>query len=158
MALIVGTDTYDTLANVDAYWVARGNTAWDLLDDATAEINIRKATDWIDRTFSFVGSKLTSAQRLQWYREGACVDGFTVATTEYPNQLKEAVAIVADIFRAGSVDMEGIVTSDTAITKEKVDVIEVEYDAASRLRGPAIPSHVYQLLSPLTRQNSLVRA
>ena len=41
------TDAYDSVANVDAYWAARGNTTWTALSDTQKEVNIVKATDWI---------------------------------------------------------------------------------------------------------------
>jgi len=160
MPLTVGTDAYDTLTNVDAYHAGRGNTAWAaVVDDAAREVYIRKATDWVDRTFNFIGDLATGTQRLKWPRQYAEVEGFTIPTNMIPWQVAEATAIVADLYRVGTFDMEGIVTNDSsAINKTKVDVIEVGYDTSKRLLGAVVPSHVYQLLRPLTNQNKLGRA
>ena len=159
MPLTVGTDAYDTLANVDAYHADRGNASWALVASSTREVYIRKATDWVDRTFNFIGDLATGEQRLKWPRQFAEVEGFLLSSTAIPRQVAEATAIVADLFRLGTFDMEGIVTNDSSsINKTKVDVIEVGYDTGKRLLGPAVPTHVYQLLRPLTNQNKLGRA
>jgi len=161
MALTVGTDAYETLANVRTYWADRGDTAWAALTDADAEVYIRKATDWVDRTYSFIGDKATAAQRLKWPRTDAVVESFTLSSTEIPWQVEEATAQVAEMFRLGTYDMEGIVTDDAAaISKQKVDVIEVQYDTSKRLGSGDIPSHVYEILRPVILGNSggLLRA
>tara|TARA_R110000850_G_scaffold65363_5_gene146313 strand:- start:1318 stop:1803 length:486 start_codon:yes stop_codon:yes gene_type:complete len=161
MALTVGTDAYDTLASVRAYWAARGDTAWALLADAAAEVLIIKATDYVDRNWDYIGEKATGTQRLKWPRQYAEVEGFALSITDIPWQVEESTAIIADMYRLGTFDLEGIVTDDNAaISMTKVDVITVQYDTSKRLGGADIPSHVYKLLDPLTRGvgGTLVRA
>lgn len=160
MTLTVGTDSYDTFVNVQAYWAARGNTAWAALAEAEGEVLIRKATDYVDRGWTFIGDKATAAQRLKWPRRFAEVEGFKLSDTEIPWQIAEATAIVADLYRLGVIDMEGIVTDDSAaVSMEKVDVITIQYDTGRRLQGKAILSHVYELLADVTRGGGgLVRA
>lgn len=159
MALTLLTDAYDSVANVDAYWADRGNAAWAALTEVVKEQNIRKATDYIDRNFRFIGNRATASQRLEWPRLDAVdPDGFTVGETDAPWQVKEAMAIVADLYRAGTYDLEGIVTNDAAIRKTKVDVIEVEYDTAYRRQGEDVVTHVYKLLASLTGSGALLRS
>lgn len=163
MALTVGTDSYDTLANVRAYHADRDATAsaaWIALADAAAEMLIRKATDYVDRNWSYIGDVATSTQRLKWPRKYAEIEGNTLASDYIPWQIEEATAIVAELYRLGTFDLEGIVTDDAAaINKQKVDVIEVGYDTSKRLLGADIPTHVHKLLRPLTLgQGGLVRA
>lgn len=159
MAVTVGTDVFDSLANVDSYWSDRGNTDWAALSDANKETFMRKATDWISRTFTFRGTRATSAQRLHWPAVNAYdPDGFAVGVSEAPWQVKEAMAIVADLYRSGSYNLDKVTTSNDARVREKVDVIEVEYDPSFRLRGSDVPSHVYELLRPVTKQGGLSRA
>lgn len=160
MALTIGTDAYDSVDNIVAYWSDRGNTAWAALTTEQAEIYIRQATDWVDRTFAFTGEQASGMQRLKWPRKYVYLNSHAVEDTTIPWQLKEAVAVTADLFRLGTFDMDGIVTNDAAVTMEKVDVITVTYDAQSKLRGGVIPSNVYQLLRPLTGASSggLLRA
>lgn len=163
MTLTIGTDAYETLANVRAYWAARDDTAsaaWIALSDTNAEQLIRKATDYVDRNFNYIGDKATSTQRLKWPRALAYVDGFELDSTTIPWQVAEATAIIAEMFRLGTYNMDGIVTNDTAaISMQKVDVITVQYDTSKRLQGKDVPSHVYTLLRPLTGgQGALLRA
>ena len=161
MALTIGTDAYTSLADVRTYWAARGDTLWAGLVDADAEVFIRLATDYVDRGWTFIGDKATGAQRLKWPRKFAEVEGFDLSDAEIPWQVAEATAIMADVFRLGTFDTEGVVTNDAAaISMQKVDVITVQYDTSKRLQGKAVMSHVYELLRPVTRSTSggLLRA
>lgn len=152
MTLIVGTNTYDTLANVNAYWELRGNTDWEEADDDLKEPAIVKATDWLERNFRWRGSKLTAEQRLGWPRiEAYDDDDFVIGETSAPWQVKEALAIVADLMRVGTYDLEGIMTSNKrSLKRTKVDVIEVEYDPGTRIPGADVVSHVIRMLQGVT--------
>jgi hypothetical protein len=164
MAVTVGTDVYDTEANVDTYWSNRGNTAWAALSSPNKEIYMRKATDWLDRNFRWRGTAQAAptSQRLGWPRDTAYDDdGYQIGETlaNMPWQVEEAMAIVAELYSLGTYDLEGIVTDDLSSVKfQKVDVIEVEYDTRKRLQGQDVISHVYQLLRPVTFQDKLLRA
>jgi hypothetical protein len=164
MPLIIGTDAYSTLAKVRTYWADRSSTAgpaWAGLADPTAERFIRLATDYIDRNWEFLGDKATESQRLKWPRKHVVVEGFTLDDTIIPFQVEEATALIAELYRLGTYDLDGIVTDDkAAISMQKVDVITVQYDTSKRLQGADIPTHVYKLLRPLVRNASggLMRA
>ncbi|UXO93741.1 putative minor tail protein [Pseudanabaena phage Pan1] len=155
MPLTVGTDAYSSLADVRAFWAARGDTAWAALSDTAAEVLIRKATDYVDRTWEFIGDKATAAQRLKWPRKFAEVEGYLLDDTTIPWQVQEATALVAELYRLGTFDLEGVVTDDAAaIQMQKVDVITVQYDTSKRLQGADVPTHVFKILRPLTRSSS----
>lgn len=158
MALTIGTDAYISEVDADSYWSDRGNTDWDA--SLTKEADIRKATDWINNSFTFVGEKATATQRLQWPREHAYADGFLIASTEIPWQVEEATAIVADLFRQGTFNLDGVITDDeSAISMQKVDVITVQYDTSKRLRGKTQLNHVNDLLRSVTMaRGQLTRA
>jgi hypothetical protein len=159
MTLTVGTDSYATLAELDAYWLARGNTLWAAATDANREIYAIKATDFIARNYRFRGTREFRAQRLHFpCIEAYDSDGHQFGDVEAPDAVKEAEAIVADVILAGVIDLDGIITGDIAITKQKVDVIEVEYDSTLKLKGAAQLSHVSLLLGPYTTGNDLLRA
>lgn len=160
MAITVGTDTNQTVAEADTYWTNRGNTDWTSDTEANKEINLRKAADWLERNFRWRGTKQASTQRLGWPRDQAYDDdGYQIGTAAAPDIVKEAEAIVADLYRAGTNDLEGIVTdSDAAIIKEKVDVIEVMYDSRARLKGADVITHVHLMLKGVTLGDVLLRA
>lgn len=162
MTITVGTDVYDTEANADTYWSERGNTDWAAASSANKEIYLRKATDWLDRNYRWRGTRKTSSQRLGWPRDDAYDDDdFQVGTTEAPGRVKEAMFIIADLYRQGTYDLEGITTSDSrALKLQQVDVIRVEYDVGARFSGADDIAHVHKLLLPyvLTGNNArLVR-
>jgi hypothetical protein len=153
MPVTVGTDVYETIAGLDLYHADRSNADWAALTTDQKESLARQATDWIDRNFRFRGTRATADQRLAWPRKDAYDDDdFQVGKEDAPRQVKEACAIVSDVLRQG-VDLVGIVTDDSSITRTRVDVLEVEYDASKRIRGQAVLSHVIQLLNPLTLQS-----
>lgn len=160
MAVTVGTDVNSTVAETDTYHSARGNLAWAAQGTGDKEVNKRKAADWLERNFNWRGTRLTSDQRLGWPRDAAFDDdGYQIGESAAPLVVQEAEAIIADVYRGGTVDLEGIVTNDTAATKfQKVDVIEIEYDTGKRLQGQDIVSHVYKLLTHVTAQDKLLRA
>ncbi len=158
MPLTVGVNAYDDVTNVRAFFSERGNADWDDVEDGQASALIIKATDWVDRNFSFIGDKATGEQRLKWPRRFAEVDGFTIAEDIIPWQLKEATAQIAELYRDGTFDLEGVITDEqAALTSRRVDVIEVSYDTTRRILGGAIPTHVYELLQPLIIGNTLRR-
>lgn len=161
MSLTIGTDAYTTVAEVNAYWIARNKTDWEILATDEAEALIRLATDYIDRGWNFKGDKATGPQRLKWPRRFVYVEGFELSPTDIPWQVKEATAIMADVFRLGLYDTEGVVTTESAsVMLEKVDVITVQYDTSRRLTGKAVMSHVFELLEPVAgaRAQGLMRA
>lgn len=159
MALTLLTDAYDSIANIDTYWTNRLNTDWTDLSDSKKESYIRQATDYIDRTFNFIGQKKATSQRLKWPRLYAVdSDGYTVGETDAPWQVKEAVAIMADIYQQGTYDLIGVTTKDKTVKREKIDVIEIEYDSEIRTQGADVMGHVYQLLSSITAGDSLLRS
>ena len=148
MTLTVGTDSYIEIAQADTYHLDRNNLDWATQTDPEKEAVIRKATDYLDRTYDWIGEQATQAQRLEWPRTGAYdSNGFLIEGI--PWQVEEATSIVADLYRQGSVDLEGVVSSDRAVKKEKVDVIEVEYDVAFKTTGGDVLTHVTGLIQPL---------
>lgn len=155
MPLTVGTDAYSTLAFVRAYWDARGDTSWADVEDATGEALIRKATDYVDRNWEFIGDKATALQRLKWPRKYAEVEGYLLDENTIPWQVQEATAEAAELLRLGTFDLQGVVTDDAAaIQMQKVDVITVQYDTSKRLQGADVPTHIHKLLAPLVRSSN----
>jgi len=160
MTLTISTNAYATAAFVASYLLERGEADFDALSEAAQEPFIIKATDYVERNFNWRGDRLTAAQRLHWPASNAYDDsGYSIGATDVPWQVQEAVAIVADLYRAGTYDLTGILTDDLAALKRtKVDVIEQEFDTARRLNGADVLSHVIQLLRPVTLDGGLKRS
>lgn len=97
-------------------------------------------------TRKYQGSKTSTTQPLSWPRTGVVVDGESIASDEIPSDLKNAQIVTALSIDAGVNPMGKI---DPAVKREKVDVIEVEYqdNSASRSYDPKINAYLAPLLA-----------
>lgn len=95
---------------------------------------------------NYKGNKLTKAQALQWPRSGVVVDGFDVEEDEIPTELINAQMQCAYDIDQGN-DPSAIGTQD--VKKEKVDVIEVEYqdNSSSGTYNTAFYGYLSKLLA-----------
>jgi hypothetical protein len=128
MALIVGTDSYVTLAEANTYWSARNNSTWSAASDANKEKAIREATQYLDGAYSFIGFMTSFTQPLAFPRNGVVIEkgnfaGRSVESSAIPDQVKMATFELA--LEALGERLEP--TNNDSISKVKVDVIEVDY-------------------------------
>lgn len=144
----VGIDIYGTFAQAQAYHAMRGNATWANMAEADGNVLLVKATDWIEQQFygQWRGDPI-AGNALSWGRECA-YDDAGVLIEGIPDLLVRAMAEIAEILRNGT-DLNALLTDDAAIKRTKVDVLEVEYDTAARLRGAPVPVHVFRMLEPL---------
>lgn len=153
MAIVVGTDTYLSIADADAYWSARSNSTWSDADDATKEKALIEATQYLDGAFSYIGTQITT-NVLAWPRYEAFVRkgnfaGVTYDSETIPPQIKNACAEIA--LHALSARLVEVKERDGQVKREKVDVIEVEYLD----RAPSSKTYKFakMLLSPLLKSS-----
>jgi hypothetical protein len=95
--------------------------------NGTASEVLILAMDYIESK-DFIGDKGSKEQALQWPRTGAQINGYYIESDEMPTVLLEAqmeIAIAID----GGVNPLANVPRET--TKEKVDVIEVQYSTSA---------------------------
>lgn len=150
MAIVVGTDTYLSVADADTYWTNRNNSVWGAATTAAKEAALREATKYVDGAFNFIGYQIIT-NVLAWPRDAAQVTegnfaGKVYDNTTIPPQVKDAVAELA--LEALSADLAPTLARGGAIKREKVDVIEVEYmDFAPSGKVYAFAS---MILKPLT--------
>lgn len=133
MALIVaptaGAESYISVANADAYHVARGNAAWALLATEAKEQALRKATDYMGRySGRWKGERLNAGQVLDWPRAGVVVDGYEINWETVPAAIANACALLALKASAGDI------APDLGPQKQSVKVgpIETTYAAGTR--------------------------
>lgn len=133
MALIVapatGAESYISVANADAYHVARGNAAWALLSPEVKEQALRKATDYMGRySGRWKGERLNAGQVLDWPRAGVVVDGYEINWETVPAAVANACALLALKASAGDI------APDLGPQKQSVKVgpIETTYAAGTR--------------------------
>ena len=125
MTLIIETGTgkadaqsYITVVELSAYASARGIT---IAGDGS-QLLLRAMT-YLE-TRDYTGSKNTKEQALQYPRVNVYIDEFPILTTEIPNILKD---LLAEVSIAIGGDEDPLATVERAVKKEKVDVIEIEY-------------------------------
>ena len=116
--VVPGANSYVTEAELTTYAADRGITL-----TAATDVLLIKAMDYIE-SLSFIGSKGSEGQPLQWPRSNVYIDGFYFVPTTIPpalqtGQIATALAIDADT--------GPLATVDRSTKREKVDVIEVEY-------------------------------
>ena len=144
MALIVGTNTYSTATELEAYADARGVTI-----TSDTSVLLTKAMDYLDTLeASWQGMRTDALQALAWPRYPVYIYGSLISDSAIPQQLKNAqcqLAIEADtqdLMPTVSVGGKG------SVIEETVDVISVKYDSGQGNTQP-IFSAVNKMLKPL---------
>lgn len=135
-SVVVGANSFVTVAEAIAYASERNEPF--STDEGEVEALLHHAMDYIT-TFrrSFAGQKVSSSQSTQYPRLNATVDGEPFPSDAIPQELKQAQCQLAvDCYALGSLQPT---TTGYAISREKVDVIEVEYAAGSTMAGGSTP-------------------
>lgn len=145
MALVVedgtglpGAQVYISAADADSYFLARGNAAWVALTTEQKEAALIKGQDYMSQAYGarWKGSRVSATQALDWPRMDVEAYGFEVASDTVPQAVKNANAEFA--VRASSGEL--FADQGRLTTREKVDVIEVEYSehASAATSYPAV--------------------
>lgn len=138
-------NTYISLADYGTYIGDRGLT--DSTTDAAKTGRIIQAKDWLESQEKlYQGSKNSDNQSLVWPRAWVSIYGYAITSTQIPQQLIDAQAQL--IFDSASTDIYNV-GDGRAITKEKVDVLEVSYSDNGVSNVQPIFAKVNALLKPL---------
>jgi hypothetical protein len=113
------SESYVDVAYVDAYFLKRGNTEWDLIDNK--EACIIKATDFFESSYLFKGEKLNPNQALSFPR---LING----VVEFPVRVKNSICELA--LKSSTATL--LEDTSKSVLSEKVGELEVTYDANSR--------------------------
>lgn len=144
MALVVETgsgsstaDSYISLVDAATRHTNLGNAAWAALaSDTVREQYLRRATEYMEGAYRqrWNGYKKTATQALSWPRSYVYTEPFVqgaIGSYPYllsdrivPNEVKNACADLA--LKAATVTLAEDLGQ--AVVREKIDVIEVEYD------------------------------
>lgn len=87
-------ESYATVAETDQYWSDRNDTDWSEALTPAKEAALRKATEWIDTSFGWIGRVKESDQVLSWPRQKA-YDNEGRLRDGVPQELKNAVSWLA---------------------------------------------------------------
>ena len=131
-------DFYGTVADADAYHLARANTAWTGTTEAK-EAALTRASAYIDGlgtklpttecVLAFPGKKAGGrAQALQWPRmDAADREGETIPADEVPREVENATyeAALRELLKPGSLNPDYVATM--AVKKAKVGPLETEF-------------------------------
>lgn len=155
MALIVedGTgltnaESYLSVVDATAYHTKMGNSAaWAAVGiESVQEAMLRRATNYLRSRYyaMWQGTPIAPFQRLDWPRWGVPTrNGYNaIASNEVPEEVKDACAELA--LKASTTEL--MPDSNQAIKREKIGLIEVEYDQYS---APPSFSSVDSMLAPL---------
>jgi hypothetical protein len=160
-------DFYGTVAAADAYHAARANTAW-AGDDEAKQAALIRASAYIDGRYRklmpsgvwqslFPGVKTEGrGQAREWPRTGATdYEDHPLPSDQVPAEIEQATyeAALRELAEPGSLSPDYIAA--TAIKRQKVDVLEIEYQAAADTSG-GVPTRpvltvVDELVAPLFR-------
>lgn len=138
--IVANSNSYASEAQLTSFALARGITLV-----LTEEQLLIQAMDYTESQ-KFQGGKATQDQSLQWPRTGVSIDGFAIGTREIPKELITAQLTTAIAIDQGN-SPEAVLTA--GIKKEKVDVIETEYqdNAISAPIDPKVSKAFSKLLA-----------
>jgi hypothetical protein len=91
---LANADAYVSLATAATYASARAWTDWAAAADATKEAAIREATVYLDTSYQWRGSIISTAQALAWPREGV-TDAEGRDITGVPARVRDACCELA---------------------------------------------------------------
>ena len=147
MALVVGTNTYASEAELSAYAAARE------IDIAgTPSTLLTKAMDYLatleDR---WQGERTSASQPLAWPRTGVYVYGTALADDAIPQSLKDAQCRLALDVDAGVALLPTVSAgSKGSVIEETVDVVTVKYAEGANNTQPVFTAAM-GLLKPLMK-------
>lgn len=138
-SLVTGAQSYVSVAELNAYAMARGITI-----DGDPEQLLLKAMDYLE-TLQYIGLKRTRDQGLQWPRANVFIDAYDFPDHEIPQELKNGQIEVALAEDAGNGPMQVITPG---VKRERFDVFETEYqdNVSNNNIDPSITRALYKLL------------
>lgn len=142
----VNADSYVSVMDADAYFSARGVTAW-IGSEADREAALRRATDYLENTYRgrWVGTRTTRDQALAWPRiDGSGhaqlledADGFDLPDNVVPKNIQCATAEVALLLLQG-VNLQPRLVRGGAIKRSRVKAGPVEKETEYQDGAPAV--------------------
>ena len=133
-SVVANAVSYVTVADADAYLLARGDEVWAALTITEKEEALRKATDYMESRYGpkWLGYRVGSTQVLSWPRKWVQIPGLSnveyYLDSEVPTVIKNVCAELA--VRSTVEDLEPD-QERGAIVREKVDVLDTTYAAYS---------------------------
>lgn len=130
---------------------AFASTQWDLLETEDKEKLLARASLILDKRIKWAGDRVDSDSGLRWPRAGVYdADGFIIPDDVIPDELVEATVEFATYLMTTDWTADTLVRSG-ALTKVKVDVIELEYEenASAKSVRNILPDTILAMLEHL---------
>jgi len=152
MALVLGTNTYVTMVEAEAYFDTRIDAgAWINAQDDDQESALVTATLLLDEN-QFIGVAVSSTQSLAWPRKGASTfdprlgQSITYGESEIPKRMKSAVLEMAYHLLSN----ENLLDNKSQNFEEiSIGTITLKDSNNDTTRTPMVPSLVKKYLKPL---------
>lgn len=120
-SVVPGANSYASVEFADAYATDRGYTDWLALPEADKQVALVRATDYLDRNYTFLGFEYDPSQPLEWPR-GGITDENGLYFDKMPTQVLRATVEYArrlattDIQPDQSINTTGvIIDKETAV-------------------------------------------
>lgn len=155
---LANAEAYISVADADAYFLARGNAAWAALLTDAKEAALRLGADYMEGAYGqrWKGCRVSQTQALSWPRDGVCVDGYELPDDEVPLAVARANAELAVRASAGSL----LEDQGAQVKSEQVGLIAVSYMDGARqaIKYAAVDAMVAALLNGSANMVPVVRA
>ena len=119
------SNSYASVAQADSYFADRGNADWAALTTTEKQQALIKATDFLEATYrsAWKGYRVSATQALSWPRVDVVADGFPIPSSIVPLPVVYSCAELA--IRSTTTTL--LADQGQQVKREKVDVLEVEY-------------------------------
>ena len=147
--VVVGADSYISLADAESYFTDRGSPSGWTGTDPVKEAALRYAADWLDRQYEWSGSEstITADQERRAFPRLDCYDHEGRHWTGVPPAIARAQCEVALLHLSES--LAAAPARGGRIKRKKVDVLETEYmDGAPAKRDM---SFIHAMVAPWGR-------
>lgn len=144
---VAGAESYASVADADAYWLARNNSTWAAATNSAKEAALREAAMYLDNAFKWVGNRISQTQVMSWPRYvQADLDKKQVLQTEVPLRVVQAQCELALEALGGRLDPT--LERGGQVTSESVGPISVTYavGAPGRKRFPFVAMMLKDLI------------
>lgn len=150
-SIVASCDSYITLADARVYAAKRGITIE--ADDTKADVQLRKAFDYLEAK-DYKGKKVdASTQHGQWPRKCVWVDGVELLSSVIPDALQSAQVQLAAAINSG-LDINPTRDNSSFVTRETVGPITTQYSEYIGTSGVPIVRVADDLLAPLLNEGS----
>lgn len=121
---LANAESYISVTDTDTYFTNVGNASW-TGTTAVKEAALRKATQYLDATYSWIGSILDDDQALGWPRVGVTDKDGRDLEDQVPVLIERATAELA--LASLSEDLLSNTDNSDYVKREQIEGLEVEY-------------------------------